>query len=399
MGTTGESKVEQQKTIQTAAKRTFIWMPKLDLYVVREFMIPFSVLIFAFTLLFLIGDVFNDVDKFIEKETGSALAIRYFMMKMPGNLLFVMPITVLLSCMYTLANMGRRLEITAMRASGISLFRCSMPIFVIAFLVMLINAWFSESVVPDCAAETTRIMRSIGEDDKDNAFRNEKSVQYQSADNMRSWMFGNYGDNAQYSNVRLKFFRSAEKEGENTRDVARVLNAEKVEYVDGKGWNFYQCSETIFLEETGLQDEEKSRRHDVLFVPRSEIPESPETIETAISDPNMLSTREIHQFLKQNPDLPKPIRALYLTYLYRHLAFPWACFLCAFLALPLAAKNQRSGIFASIMSAVGVIVAYQVISDVFIMLGKSGQLPPIIAGLLPTVVFAAYGIILARKAG
>ena len=51
------------------------------------------------------------------------------------------------------------------------------------------------------------------------------------------------------------------------------------------------------------------------------------------------------------------------------------------------------------MSAVGVIVAYQVISDVFIMLGKSGQLPPVIAGLLPTVVFAAYGIILARKAG
>lgn len=397
METTGESKVEQQKTIQTAAKRTFIWMPKLDLYVVREFMIPFSVLIFAFTLLFLIGDVFNDVDKFIEKETGSALAIRYFMMKMPGNLLFVMPITVLLSCMYTLANMGRRLEITAMRASGISLFRCSMPIFVIAFLVMLVNAWFSEAVVPDCAAETTRIMRSIGEDDKDNAFRNEKSVQYQSADNMRSWMFGNYTDDAQYFNVRLKFFRDIERDGKKERVSFRVLNAKKAEYVAGKGWNFYECSETNVLPENGLPDVKKT--HELLFVPQNEIPETPETIATAISDPNLLSTKEIYRFLKQNPDLPESIRALYQTHLYRHLAFPWACFLCAFLALPLAAKNQRSGIFSSIMSAVGVIVAYQVISDVFIMLGKSGQLPPIIAGLLPTVVFAAYGIILARKAG
>ena len=122
-------------------------------------------------------------------------------------------------------------------------------------------------------------------------------------------------------------------------------------------------------------------------------------IETAITNPDMLSSLEIYHFLKQNPDLPKPIRALYQTYLYRHLAFPWACFLCAFLALPLAAKNQRSGIFTSIMSAVGVIVAYQILSDVFIMLGKSGQIPPVIAGLLPTVAFAAYGIILARKAG
>ena len=88
--------MEQQKTIQSTARRTFLWMPKLDFYVVREFMIPFSVLIFAFSLLFLIGDVFNDVDKFIEKENATAAAIRYFMLKMPGNLLFVMPITVLL---------------------------------------------------------------------------------------------------------------------------------------------------------------------------------------------------------------------------------------------------------------------------------------------------------------
>ncbi len=371
-------------------------MPKLDFYVVREFMIPFSVLIFAFTLLFLIGDVFNDVDKFIEKETGSQLAIRYFMMKMPGNLLFVMPITVLLSCMYTLANMGRRLEITAMRASGISLARCCIPIFVIAFLVMLVNAWFSETVVPDCTTETIKIMRSIGEDD-DSAYRKDNSVQYQSADNMRSWMFGNFSDEGEHFNVRLKFFRDEVIHGKKERIVARVLNAQKAEYMPGKGWIFHDCTEKTILKENGLPD--MTKHHAILTVPQSEIPESPDMITTAIANPNLLSSLEIYRFLEQNPNLPKPIRALYLTYLYKHLAFPWACFLCAFLALPLAAKNQRSGIFTSIMSAVGVIVAYQVISDAFIMLGKSGYLPPILAGLLPTVAFAAYGIILARKAG
>ncbi len=390
--------MEQQKTIQSTARRTFLWMPKLDFYVVREFMIPFSVLIFAFSLLFLIGDVFNDVDKFIEKENATAAAIRFFMLKMPGNLLFVMPITVLLSCMYTLANMGRRLEITAMRASGISLFRCSVPIFVIAFLVMLLNFWFSEAIVPKCTMETVRIMRSIGEDDSDSAYRNNKSVQYQTADNMRSWMFGSFTEDSSQYNVRLKFFREEKAaDGSVQRVQDRVLNAKKAEYIDGKGWKFYECTEKTVLQENGLFNLPK--QHDVLFVASKDIPETPEMIETAITNPDMLSSLEIYQFLKQNPDLPKPIRALYQTYLYRHLAFPWACFLCAFLALPLAAKNQRSGIFTSIMSAVGVIVAYQILSDVFIMLGKSGQIPPVIAGLLPTVAFAAYGIILARKAG
>lgn len=390
--------MEQQKTAGKATKRTFLWMPKLDFYVVREFLIPFSVLIFAFTLLFLIGDVFNDVDKFIEKETGSGLAIRYFMMKMPGNLVFVLPITVLLSCMYTLANFGRRLEITAMRASGISLFRCCVPIFVIAFLVMLVNFWFSEAVVPSCTMETTRIMRNIGEDDKDNAYRNDKSVQYQTADNMRSWMFGSFTDDEAHFNVRLKFFREeTTPDGKKVRVQDRVLNAQKAEYVDGKGWNFYECTEKTIVQENNLFN--KPKQHDVLFVSSDEIPETPDMIVTAITNPEILSSYEIIQFLKQNPNLPPPIRALYQTYLYKHLTFPLACFLCAFLALPLAAKNQRSGIFSSIMVAVGVIVAYQVLSAVFVMLGKSGQLHPMLAGLLPTVIFAAYGIALARKAG
>ena len=119
----------------------------------------------------------------------------------------------------------------------------------------------------------------------------------------------------------------------------------------------------------------------------------------AISDPEMLSAREIYLFLEENPTLVKRLRIVYETFFFRHLAFPWACFLCAFLALPLAAKNERSGIFTAIVSAVGVIVAYQIVSEIFLMMGKSGTLPPFIAGLLPTIAFAGYGIWLARKSG
>ena len=79
-------------------KRIFYWMPKLDFYVVREFFIPFSVLVFAFTLLFLIGDVFNDVDHFLEKEGVAWDAVRYFALRIPGNIRFVLTITVLLYC-------------------------------------------------------------------------------------------------------------------------------------------------------------------------------------------------------------------------------------------------------------------------------------------------------------
>ena len=63
MVTSKEAIREIQKN---TCKRTFFLLPTLDRYVLREFMIPFSILLFAFTFLFLIGDIFNDLSDFLE---------------------------------------------------------------------------------------------------------------------------------------------------------------------------------------------------------------------------------------------------------------------------------------------------------------------------------------------
>jgi lipopolysaccharide export LptBFGC system permease protein LptF len=39
-----------------------------------------------------------------------------------------------------------------------------------------------------------------------------------------------------------------------------------------------------------------------------------------------------------------------------------------------------------------VIVVYIVIAQVFLILGKAGFVPPVIAGILPTVAFIVYGV-------
>ncbi len=376
-------------------KRTFRWMPKLDFYVMREFLIPFSVLVFAFTLLFLIGDVFNDVDNFLEYEGEGAAwkAIGYFLYRIPCNIRFVLPITVLLSCMYTLANLGRHREITAMRASGISLFRCGVPIYVLAFCVMLMNFWFNESLIPTCVQESNEILRSVGKDKFKSKHRKGSLVQYPSSDNQRNWVFGTFTEDGTQYNVRLKFFAFDE---EGSRRLIRQLDADRAEYKDGHGWTFYGC-DVNEVAANGLFMPQGKQAEVLLTL--EEAPETPEMIVKAISDPEMLSAREIYLFLRENPNLSNRLKVIYQSYFYQHLAFPWACFLCAFLALPLAAKNERSGIFSAIAAAVGVIVAYQILSEIFLLMGKNGTLPPIIAGLLPSLLFAGYGIYLARKSG
>ena len=90
--------------------------------------------------------------------------------------------------------------------------------------------------------------------------------------------------------------------------------------------------------------------------------------------------------------MPDNLRQSLLTVLFYRLSFPLSCVMAAFLGIPLATRNERSGIMMSIITAVGIIIAYVVISQVFMVLGRRGIINAFIAGAAPTIVFIAYGM-------
>ena len=85
--------------------------------------------------------------------------------------------------------------------------------------------------------------------------------------------------------------------------------------------------------------------------------------------------------------------SIYETVLYYRLAFPWSCFLAVFLGIPLATRNERTGSMMAIISAIALIVIYIVVAQLFLMLGKSGALNPMLCGLAPTIAFIIAGAI------
>ena len=99
----------------------------------------------------------------------------------------------------------------------------------------------------------------------------------------------------------------------------------------------------------------------------------------------------IWKLVKNNPDMPEKVRAIYLTVFFYRLAFPWACFLAVFLGIPLATKNERTGSLMAVITAVGIILIYIVVAQVFLVFGKGGLLPPAVAGLTPTIGFIICG--------
>ena len=361
-------------------RKTFGLQPILDKYVLKEFLLPLFVLISGFIIMFIIGDLFNDLEDFTGHKAPVSETIHYFLLKIPGNVRFILPLSVLLACMYTMANFGKNLEITAMRATGISLQRSCAAIYFVALVVACINFWFNERLVP----YTERKARYIQKVRKTEGWwtGGKENLSYHSPDGRRIWLFNAF---AEYGVEKKVYLKNLTPSGQ----LEWEINAETAEYIPNKGWLFSDGEISIFDAKNSLPGPTKPFKEKLIGT--DEFPETPHDIMLSVKEIDNLASWEIFEILNKTKTIPPKKEALYKTTLYYRLSFfPFACLIAAFLGVPLATKNERSGIFLSVIIAVVVIIAYIASSALFRLFGNTQILPPIIAGAGPTIIFLTF---------
>lgn len=356
-------------------------LPTLDLYVFTEFMVYLSILLCVFITLFVIGDVFNDLSDFLDQDASLKQIVSFLLLKLPGNIRFILPICVLLACMWTMAMFGKHMEVTAMRSSGLSLFRCGGSIFVVGLIVTGINIWFNEALVPYTEREA-EIVKFYAAKEGGEPPDFKKMLTFRSFDKRRTWLFKSFNLNKDQEDIVLKRYR-----GDKSLDWEITAKIASFSYKNG--WTFYQGSFTPYSHD-GLMPK-STEYFKKLSKSRQEIPEIPENILNTVKNKDELPSWVIWRMVKNTKSMAPRCKAILMSVFYHRLAFPWACFLAVFLGIPLATKNERSGIMFSIITAIAVIVAYIIVSQLLLILGKQGLLSPMVAGLFPTIAFLVYG--------
>ncbi len=362
---------------QDNVPRSWWWLPTLDLYVFREFTIKFAVIMLLASILFIAGDVFNDLEDFLSHSASLHEMGTYFMLKLPGHVRFVLPISVLLGCMWTMATFGKNHEVTAMRASGLSLFRCGGAILLAGAAVTAVNYWFNEAFVPYSERAAVALLKQVkdGEVPSD-----QRLLAFTSPDRRRSWLFDLFEGDREYQSVILKCKRP-------NGTLEQVLQAERVKYDPKEGWTFYDVLKRGYSSD-GLLPKKPEY---VAEMKVEGITEDPGEILNSIKETEELPIWAIWRILQKTEEMPESVRCNFLTVLCYRLTFPLSCFLAAFLGIPLATRNERSGILLAVIVAVVIIVAYIVASQTFMVLGRRGVINPYVAGAAPTIVFIIYG--------
>jgi lipopolysaccharide export system permease protein len=363
--------------------------PTLFFYVTREFAVPLACCLLAFTALFLLNNIFDDLPDFLKArgrgEGALSDLVTYLLILQPLNMVHVLPMSILLAASFMTAMLCRHHEMTALRAAGISLFVSGLPVWILSFLLSGATLWISEDLAPECAAQAELMREGWTASPKEK--RREARLAYHNAGEKRDWFFEEFVLKKAYRGILVKQFRP-----DDTTEWE--LQAAYAEYRDGK-WIFYDGARSFFDSDGKLP---VGTEMPFETLSPEQVSETPRQILNHLRPVEELSIAGILRMFRFNRTIPERTRQVFLTTIWYRVCFPFSCFIGALLGVGLTSTTERSSSLRGFAEAVGIMMLYYMISQLTLVFGRNGYLPPAIAGGGPTVLFVGLGLtILYRK--
>jgi lipopolysaccharide export system permease protein len=123
----------------------------------RSFLRALALAVASGLILFVLVDLFEHIERFLDHRATATVVARYYLYKMPWIIDTVLPIALLMSTLFTVGAMARYNELTALFAAGRSLVQVTLPLILFAAATSLASLAWSEYVLPVANSAHTRV--------------------------------------------------------------------------------------------------------------------------------------------------------------------------------------------------------------------------------------------------
>ena len=355
-------------------------MRLLDRYLFRELLAPLFYCLGGFLIFWISFQLFDKLGDLQSAKLHLVDVLELCVAWAPACLATTLPMALLLALLYALTDHARHNEITAMRATGMSLWRICLPYFGVGLFASVALFALNELAVPRSAAWSDRILqrylsRQPGSGQQP-GFRNDRAN--------RTWVFTNFN------------YKAGELDGVRVETNGWYLTASKALWTN-RVWTFYNVNEWT----------KDGPQMDRTLAPVLAMPQFDETpgdirLELKITDYEGAARR--------NSEVPLADLLTYLwlrpearsgwlwTQLHERLAAPWTCLVVVLIAIPFGAASGRRNLFFGVAGSIFIFFAYYFLQQFSLAFGIGGHCPGWLAAWLPNLVFAATGLVLIERA-
>jgi len=134
----------------------------LSRYVLRQLAAPFVFAVAALTSIMLLNQIARRFGALVGKGLPGTVIGEVFLLSLPFIVAMTLPMAVLLAVLYAFSTMASANEITAMRASGVSIGQLLRPVFLAALVLTAVDYVFVDQALPAANLRLKALIFDIG---------------------------------------------------------------------------------------------------------------------------------------------------------------------------------------------------------------------------------------------
>ncbi|MCM1309801.1 MAG: LptF/LptG family permease [Bacteroides sp.] len=136
-------------------------MKTLDRFMLRQFLPLFVMTFFICTFIVLMQFLWLHLQDLVGKGVSIGVLAELFFYAALSMVPMALPLAVLLASLMTFGNIGESMELTALKAGGISLFRVMSPLIVLIVFVSIGAFFFQNDVLPLAQTKMWTLLKSV----------------------------------------------------------------------------------------------------------------------------------------------------------------------------------------------------------------------------------------------
>jgi lipopolysaccharide export system permease protein len=350
----------------------------LDRLVLSSFVRLFVVFVLGSPLLFILGDVTENLDAYLDQEIPFGDVALSYLFAYPQFIFWGFPIAALLATVFTVHPMTIHREVMAAKAGGISFHRLVSPIIVAGALLMGVGL-----VLADVAPRAMEVASELrGERERRQSFRSN---------------FVYLTDGGESLTVRRLTVGDGRLTGVALQNLPagpdatyRHILAEQAHWVEGEGWVF----ENGFRRDIHPSGREVTVTFDRSLVRHLE--ERPEELLQTFREEEEMTYAELTQLGERIQRSGGDVGRIF-TKRAQRVAIPAATLVIVLFGAPLATSSKRGGTAFGVGISLATTILYLMLFRVSGAFGYAGTLSPMAAAWIPNALFFVAGLLLMKR--
>jgi len=349
----------------------------LDGYILRTFFVYLGLILAAFVALTTIFNFFELVGDIVHNHVPLLTVGEYLLNVTPWMIYTIAPLCVLLAVLVTFGLMQKSNELTAMKATGVSVYRAVVPVLVVSAAISAVLFFVDQTYLPAANTRQEALRNSIKGKPPQTFLRPD-----------RKWIFGQNNtifyyehfdpDQNEFASLSVFIFDP------KTFEITRRIYALHAHWSDMQTWEL----EDGWVRDFNGDSVSSFRKFDVETF--ADITEPPSYFKKEVKQSSEMSFSELRHYiddLQQSGFETERLR----VQLYKKLAYPVITLVMAVLGVPFALSAGRRGALSGVAVAIGIAIVYLVASGLFEAFGNFNQMPAPLAAWAPDVLFAFLG--------